>query len=273
MRHDPQVATLRRMFGRTPLGWLLACLLAVSPALGQPASAADRTAARQLGQEGVALYQKGEYETALDRLSRAEALVSAPSLSLWAARSLAKLGRLVEANERYLAATRIRLEGQGLDAARLEVQQRAQADAAKERAELLPKIPKLTVRITGGALSVPVLVDGRELPAALIGVAHPIDPGKHRIELGDQAHEVTLGEGESEVVSFEAPPSAPAAPGRSTTPRAAAGGTPTWLRAWSNGCSTQVRLGAVARFEPLRSPSTRCPATTVCTGTPRTKGA
>ncbi|MCA9627278.1 MAG: hypothetical protein KC766_06415 [Myxococcales bacterium] len=204
--------------------WLLASLFIVGPVAGQPASAADRSAARLLGQEGVALYQKGEYDQALDRLTRAEALVPAPSLSLWAARSLVELGRLIEANERYLAATRIRIEQQGLDEARLQVQRQAQADATKERAALLPRIPKLTIELRGANATAKILVDGRELPAALIGVAHPVDPGTHRVILGDQALELTLQEGESKAVTLVAPHAAePPGPGAvASPPRSAA---------------------------------------------------
>ncbi|MCB9588519.1 MAG: hypothetical protein H6718_24130 [Polyangiaceae bacterium] len=216
------------MLGRILPTCLLMLALSTSSALAQPAGAADRSAARQLGQEGVALYQKGEYDSALDRLSRAEALVPAPSLSLWAARSLVKLGRLVEANERYLAATRVNVEEQGLDAARLEVQKKAQADAAKERTELLPRIPKLTVKLKPVGAVAQVTIDGRELPAALIGVPHPIDPGKHRVELGGEAQEVILTEGEAKEVELNAPavdatpPPMPAnvAPKPATTPPA-----------------------------------------------------
>lgn len=209
------------MLGRILPKSLLALALMVTPVAAQPAGAADRSAARQLGQEGVALFQKGDYTAALDRLSRAESLVPAPSLSLWAARSLVKLGRLVEANERYLAATRIKLDDQGLDKARLEVQQKAQADAAKERAELLPRIPKLTVKLKPAGSTAKVTVDGRELPAALIGVPYPIDPGKHRVELGDASQEVILTEGEAKDVEFDAPP-VDAVPPPAPTPGASA---------------------------------------------------
>ena len=64
----------------------------------------------QLGYEGVAAYQKGDYVSARDKLERAYRVVRAPSLGLWSARALEKSGKLVEASERYLEVTRLEVK-------------------------------------------------------------------------------------------------------------------------------------------------------------------
>lgn len=75
-----------------------------------------------------------------DKLERAYSLLKVPTLALWSARFMAKLGRLVDASERYLQATRLQVsEGD------TELQEQAIAAARQERAQLLPRIPKLTI--------------------------------------------------------------------------------------------------------------------------------
>ncbi len=98
------------------------------PAAPQDADEATRNAARKIAEEGLSLFQGGQYAEALDRFERAGALVRAPTMGLMAGRSLVKLGRLVEASERFLAVTRMTLAKDASDAFR-----KAQVDAGKER--------------------------------------------------------------------------------------------------------------------------------------------
>jgi hypothetical protein len=57
----------------------------------------------------------------------------------------------------------------------------AQEEATRELAALEPQIPFVSIEVQGASGSEPieVLQDGRALPPALIGVAHPLDPGGH----------------------------------------------------------------------------------------------
>jgi len=141
---------------------------------------ATKSAARKLGEEGIALFDKGQYGEALEKFNLADQLVPAPTLGLRAARCLVKLGRLVEASERYLEVTR-------MDLSRIQITpafRKAQAEALKEREELLPLIPNLTVEVTGPiGDGITVYIDGEQIPAALLGQKRPIDPGKHDIEV------------------------------------------------------------------------------------------
>src|SRR5262245_61290417 len=102
---------------------LLAC-----PAVASAQSDAARAAARDLGAEGVEDFQAGRFEQASTKLSQAFDILKVPTLGLWSARALVKVGKLVEASERYLSVSR-------LDASKGEaqVQKQAQADATKER--------------------------------------------------------------------------------------------------------------------------------------------
>ncbi len=123
-------------------------------------------------------------------------MLRVPTLGLWSARALAKLGKLVEASARYAQVAQ--LSGTTGDEA---VQKRALAEAAADLAALTPKIPQLTVQVEGaGAAEVSVLVDGAAVSVDAIGKALPVNPGPHKIEgtRGDEhpVVDLTLVEGE-----------------------------------------------------------------------------
>ncbi|MCK6587329.1 MAG: hypothetical protein L6Q76_07065 [Polyangiaceae bacterium] len=181
---------------RAAITAFLFLLLTGSEAPAQPAGDDPRAKARVLGEEGLSYYDQGMFIDALDRFERADALLKAPTLGLMAARSLEKLGRLVEASERYLAVTRM-----NLDPKASEVWKQAVVTAGKEREELLPRIPTIEISLEGpGAEGASVRIDGRPVPRAIIGIKTPIDPGMHRIEArgtGTAAAErITLSEGQ-----------------------------------------------------------------------------
>jgi hypothetical protein len=56
-------------------------------------STEDRAAARDLFKQGVEAYARGDYDAALDRFRRADALVHAPTIAINIARCLHALGR------------------------------------------------------------------------------------------------------------------------------------------------------------------------------------
>ncbi len=143
----------------------------------QDSSDRERAATRQLGIDGLKLYQAGDYAAALEQFQRAHELVGLTTSGLWTARCLAKLGRLVEAAERYLEVTRMTLPA---DARPKHVD--AQREARQEREELLPRIPKVTLRVLGPKQTVVAQLDGKAVPSALLGVSQPVDPGSHHFE-------------------------------------------------------------------------------------------
>ncbi len=196
-----------------------AALLSFAVALAVPAAAqapdeATRTAARALGTAGVEAYQASDFATATDKLEKAYALLHAPSLGLWSGRALVKLGKWVEAADRFLETTSLQVP-----AGDYAVQKRAQADAAAELAGLKPRIPSLVVAVEGAELAdCSISVDGVPVAASLLGAGRLVNPGTHELDGrhgDDRAHaEVTLAEGERKTVAlaFGAPAPAPAAP-------------------------------------------------------------
>jgi hypothetical protein len=159
-------------------------------------SEASVSTAREIAKEGLSAYDAGRYTEANEKLSRALEVVGVPTLALYTARANVKLGKLVRASELYLLATRLDPKGPSES-----VQLQAQRDAAKERAELLPKIPRLTVTVEGEDLQdVEVTIDDQIVPKALLGTSQMADPGQRMVSAkrGDEqvSAEVTLAEGE-----------------------------------------------------------------------------
>ena len=167
---------------------VVALSLASGSAGAQAPDEASLAAARQLGQEGVSLYLNGEYATASEKLERAYAVVKVPTLGLWSARALEKLGKLVEALQRYREVTLFELKP-----ADPAVFHSSQTDARAAYDALLARIPQLTVELEGASAGeVTLTIDGRAVPSALIGAAVPVNPGTHKLE-ARRADEVASG--------------------------------------------------------------------------------
>jgi hypothetical protein len=167
-------------------------------------------AARELGAAGVALYEKGEYAQASDRLERAYGIVRIPTFGLWSARALDKTGRLLEAGERYREVLRIPAKPNDPEVFRTAVR-----EAQTENDALASRIPQLAIEVSGVAGgSASVSLDGRPLAAQLVGVPIPVNPGTRHIEArsGSQVavRDVTLAEGKQERVVLELAPAAAA---------------------------------------------------------------
>lgn len=143
-----------------------------------------RNAARNLAEQGREAFDRGDFERSRDLFHRAYALVQAPTLALFEARSLAKLGRLVESQEAYLRAVRTPLTADSPEAFRKAVH-----DAEREETELEPRVPKVTILVVGPgarAANLKVTVDREAVQPALIGVEMPINPGKHVLQADAQ---------------------------------------------------------------------------------------
>jgi hypothetical protein len=142
--------------------------------------------------------------------------VHAPPHLLYAARSHVKLGHLVEARELYLTLTRD-----------------AQQMGEKELAEIESRIAYVSVVVQGGAgaTSVRVTRNGEPVPAELVGIPTPVNPGDYSYQalaegMESTATTVKLRDGVRETVVLtlrdipgyvkpKAPPSNGAAPGSS----------------------------------------------------------
>ena len=179
-------------------------LLWAGAAFAEP-SAADRATARSLAGEGYQALQDKDYATAVDRFSRADALVHAPTLMIDWARSLVGMGKLVEAQERYEQIVR-----EGVDAKSPKSWQRALTDAGNELADLKPRLSWVTITVTGAEQST-VTIDGVTVPPAAIGVRRAVNPGARLIRVQatgylPQKKTLELREGSEEAAAFSLEP-------------------------------------------------------------------
>jgi hypothetical protein len=202
--------------------WIsVALCLALTVSAGQghtaePTDDGERNAARNLAEQGRDSFEKGDFERSRDLFHRAYALVQAPTLALYEARSLSKLGRLVEAEEAYLRAIRTPLGPSSPEAFRKAVR-----DAESEELQLQPRIPRVTIVVAGSGAQLPelgVTIDRERVKSALLGVQMPLDPGNHQLEAQVPGGEISrvqfaLAEREHKTVEIRvaAPTSAPLA--------------------------------------------------------------
>ena len=181
-------------------GCALSLFLVAGAALGQ--TSAEVLTAREIAKQGIEAFDAGDYEEAAAQLGKAYGVVKVPTIALFRARALAKLGRLVEASELYHEASTLQVEmGQRVQ------QEQAQRAAKAEREELMPRIPKLTVRVEGAELGeVSFRLDDAEVPAVLLEAGHAVDPGEHTLtgQRGDEVatQSVSLEEGARETVTL-----------------------------------------------------------------------
>jgi hypothetical protein len=223
----------------------------VESAIGQTEE--DRSAARSLATQGLAAHTEGRFAEALDLFSRAETLVHAPPHLLYMARAAVKLGQLVRARELYLKLTREELAANAPPAFR-----DAQTEAREEVKAIEPRLASLVINVKAPeGVSYKVEMDKRPISSAVIGVAFPVDPGKHQLIAtapGYQSKlvEVMLKDGERERAELElvptgtiptttpataatslgsgAPSQAAPSGATSTTPVGSDAGPPKWMR-------------------------------------------
>lgn len=175
------------------------------------ASAEDKAGARAAAERGTAAFKEGRYADAIDLFQRAEALFHAPTHVLMMARAYAALGKLVVAKESYLAITREELAPKAPAAFK-----KAKAEAEKELKDLEPRIPSLEVSAKRQSGAEPlknlvVTMDGKPVPAALIGIPRPTDPGAHTLAatadgLAAKEQSLSLKEGETKTLVLELSP-------------------------------------------------------------------
>lgn len=154
-----------------------AVLVPTQSAFAQTTSDSDRAAARELYFSGVALQDGGKFADALDKFSRANQVITAPTNLLHMAECEAMLGRLVESTEHYRAASRMSLPPNAPTALK-----NAQDQAAQEVKGVEQRVPELKIDVTPANVpTLSVTIDDQPLNAALVGVARPINPGTHRV--------------------------------------------------------------------------------------------
>lgn len=189
---------------------LLALALLVTGAHVVPARAApssvDLESARELWREGKKLRDAGKLPEALEKFRAAWALAPTPITGLDLAKTLAALGRLVEARDVALQVAKLPVapaESANAQSAREE----ADALAASLKARIPSLVPKLA---DADPSTLKVLVDDAEIPSAALGQPRRVDPGTHVVRvLKDDKEiaraEVKLAEGETREVVLTVP--------------------------------------------------------------------
>jgi len=187
-------------------------LLFTSPSFAQDAEI--RTAARDLATQGAQAFEAGDYAQAADFFRRAHELVQAPSIALLRARSLAKLGQLLEAIDIYEQTARFKLPDDAPDAYREAVEAaRSEMDDVRRR---LPRLKLMLIGVSSNEHP-QVSMDDKPTPDALLGVERPINPGPHRIEarVGGQlraTRELNIAESQSYQIELDVRPVEPPKP-------------------------------------------------------------
>jgi hypothetical protein len=213
--------------------WLAFAFVGLVSLIASPARADNKAAAEALFSEGRALATAGNCAEAIPKFQASQKLDPGVGTLLNLAECYEKVGRTASAWAEYR-----------------EVISLARVTGSKEREELAtqkskalePKLSRLAIKVTGEATGVTITRDGEAVQAAELGVAIPVDPGKHVIEAsapGKKTHSVSVevgAEADSKVV--EIPELIPDEAGAGTTPGGEASGGK------SDG-STQRTIGLV----------------------------
>ena len=164
----------------------------------------ERSVARSNAQSGLTAFENGDHDKAIEHLTRAESVVHAPTHLLYIARSHVAAGRLLEGQEFYLTVINETLP-EGASGVFVE----AQDTAAIELRELMGRLSKVNIKIIGGApAGLRITIDDVELPNIAVGVATPVNPGRHVVEATAPGKrlaraEWSVDEGEVEAISLE----------------------------------------------------------------------
>jgi hypothetical protein len=201
-------------WGRTEHGAARAAglfaVFAVAVSLSAPARADEppaptldkkaRAEARALADKGQALYEKGDFEGAVDRFSKADAIAPVPTVEVALGKALLKLGRLADAAAAFEKASKAEVTADS-PASLID----AVTQAKSELRDLSPRVPTLEVVVGPGVSG--VAIDGR--PISPIELAAPVrlNPGSHQVTAaGLPSQQISLAEGDRKRVVLAPPP-------------------------------------------------------------------
>ena len=157
----------------------LVAVEATGRAQGRAISDGDRQAARELFMAGVRAQNEGKFQEALAYFERSRRVVDAPTNVLRIAQCEAALGKYVEAVESYRELARFPLASDAPQAFH-----DAQAQGAAELPTVESKVARLTLDVTPSDAHIQsVNIDGEAIHVALVGVARPVNPGTHRLQV------------------------------------------------------------------------------------------
>jgi hypothetical protein len=205
----------------------LATLAPAGSAFAQPSAPSDNAnldVARSVAVSGREAFNAGDYETALSLFRKAYELFPAPTVVLYEARTLEKMGLLLEAVEAYTRTTRTAVpSGSPAQFAEAIAAARSEGDALRDR------VPSLVVEVRGVNTNDPglnVSINGRPIGSEQLAQPQRLNPGTYRVSgaVGGERRtsaDVTLVPGQSRrvVLNLIAQPADPlAAEGAVSTP-------------------------------------------------------
>lgn len=164
-------------------GLLFAAILATSIAttgivLAADPSPQDIAQARDLAMQAQGAFEAGNYAESEKMWNAASTLYpQAPTLTLGLARTQAKLGKLVLAQENYKKIIREQGEAQNLSPAFKDALEAAKAEVPAVSAKLAS-----VVIVVEGPSNPTVTIDGQAVSAAGLGLKRPVDPGSHVVK-------------------------------------------------------------------------------------------
>lgn len=163
-------------------GALLAVLLTGSAALAAPPPR-DREQAEVLFRTGRQLMTQGDHAAACPKFEESFALYPAASTKLNLARCYEQTGKLALAWHAYREALPL-LDGVTPESRRKELSEIAHAGLAA----LDSRLAKLRIVIPKPYGGLQVLRDGAVMPAAELGAALPVEPGRHEVSASAPGH-------------------------------------------------------------------------------------
>src|SRR5258706_3323512 len=198
-----RVSACQRFISLVLVSTLASSLVAPAAFAQDQPQAENVAAARSLGMQGIQLADSGDCKGAIEKLSRAESLYHAPSILGRLGECQVKVGQIVLGTENLNRVVREQLAANAPKAFK-DAQERAKGvlNAA------LPKIARLTVKVEPADAKSQGTVAGTPIPAALIGVERPTDPGTHEVVVSapgylQQKTSVTLAEGGAQEISIK----------------------------------------------------------------------
>ncbi len=187
MRHALARSSVRRSLAvLLPVIALGATLGAPSVARADEPAAQDVAQARQLGQQASAAFDAGNYAESEKLWNAATRLYPlAPTLTLGLARTQAKLGKLVAAQESYNKIVR-----EWADKPNPQPAFKDALEAAKTEGQAVSaRVASVTISLDG---TVPpnaqVTIDGQPVNTAALGLRRPVDPGTHQVKASAEGY-------------------------------------------------------------------------------------
>ncbi|HEY4013241.1 MAG TPA: hypothetical protein VGM06_07875 [Polyangiaceae bacterium] len=182
------------------LSLVLAASGTAAAALADPYHPTDqeKAAARPLALDGLEAASKGDCRGAVDKLTKAEALVHAPTTAVPLAECEIQLGKVVLGVQLL-----DRVVAEPLTPNAPQPWLEAKQHAAQLRDTAKPRVAKLTIHVNAArnAGDPQVTLDGQPVAAALIDTEIPADPGAHHVVARqgavEAASDVTLADGQS----------------------------------------------------------------------------